>query len=589
VAEVAAHKLRWAWGTRGLAWWNGKVYVGTMDGRLIALDAHTGAPVWSVMTVKPDDTNYITGAPRAFDGKVIIGFGGADVGPTRGYVSTYDAETGTLLWRWYVVPGNPADGFENTAMEMAAKTWSGPWWKYGGGGTVWNAISYDPELNTVLIGTGNGSPWNHKARSQGKGDNLFLASIVALDAKTGAYKWHYQVNPGESWDFTATGDMEFADLMIDGKLRKVLMMAPKNGFFYVMDRRTGKLISAEAFAKVNWASKIDVTHGRPVENPQARYPDGTTAIVWPSDRGAHGWLPMAFSPKTGLAYIPVVEKAASWRDFGVANEEWRAAMPVGTTQAAVFYDLYPKVDDPIDNTSRLVAWDVRAQKSAWSQSTPGPLGGGVLATAGNLVFGGQLDGKLNAYAADSGRVLWSFEANAPVIAPPISYSVGGRQYITVLSGSGTGASFLGESLARFSIDYRTQARRVLTFVLGGTAKLPAPTALSLRPVEDPEYRADETRAQRGYFSFATYCLICHGFDAAAAGAAPDLRASRVPLFADAFAKVVKDGALLSAGMPRFEELNDDSLADLRQYIRSRAQVWRTAAAPPGGRGSAPGR
>lgn len=208
------------------------------------------------MTVSPQDTNSITGAPHIFGGKVIIGFGGADLGPARGYVSTYDAETGKLLWRWHTVPGNPADGFENEAMRMAADTWAGEWWKDGGGGTVWNAMSYDPETDTVFIGTGNGSPWNHKARSQGRGDNLFLASIVALDGTSGRYKWHYQVNPGESWDYNATMDLALAEIEIGGRQRKVLMTAPKNGFFYVIDLLTGKLISAEPYAKVNWASKM---------------------------------------------------------------------------------------------------------------------------------------------------------------------------------------------------------------------------------------------------------------------------------------------------------------------------------------------
>jgi quinohemoprotein ethanol dehydrogenase len=221
--EHAGPKIRAAWGSRGIAWWNGKIYLGTADGRLIAIDSRTGSPVWTVMTTSPEDQSYITGAPRAFDGKVIIGFGGADEGPARGYVSTYDAESGKLLWRWYTVPGNPANGFENKAMEMAAKTWAGEWWKYGGGGTVWNAMSYDPETHTVIIGVGNGSPRNHKARSAGKGDNLFLCSLVALDADSGTYKWHYQVNPGESWDYTATNDMEFASLAIAGQTRKVLI------------------------------------------------------------------------------------------------------------------------------------------------------------------------------------------------------------------------------------------------------------------------------------------------------------------------------------------------------------------------------
>src|SRR5665213_1801033 len=260
--QVPGH-FRLGWGSRGLGYWHGKIYTGTNDGRLIAIDAKSGKPVWSVMTLDPNDNGgrYITGAPRAFAGKIIIGHGGADVGSIRGYVTAYDAETGKQLWRFYTVPGNPADGFENKAMEMAAKTWSGPWWKYGGGGTVWNAMTYDAETDTIFLGTGNGSPWNRKIRSQGKGDNLFLCSIVALDAKTGAYKWHYQTNPGESWDYNAAMDMELADLTIDGKPRKVVMSAPKNGFLYVIDRTNGKLISVKKIAHVTWASRIDLRTG----------------------------------------------------------------------------------------------------------------------------------------------------------------------------------------------------------------------------------------------------------------------------------------------------------------------------------------
>jgi quinohemoprotein ethanol dehydrogenase len=511
--EAAGKKLRQGWGSRGLAWGDGKIYVGTHDGRLIALDAAHGTPRWSAMTVTKDDARYITGAPRVVGGKVLIGFGGADVGPTRGYVSAYDADTGHLAWRWFTVPGNPGDGFENDAMAMAAGTWYGEWWRYGGGGTVWNAMSYDPQTGTLFLGIGNGSPWNHKARSAGRGDNLFLCSIVALDLKTGRYKWHYQINPGESWDYNAAMDMALAEISINGHSRKVLLTAPKNGFFYVIDRTTGKLVSAEPFAKVNWASEIDVSTGRPIETPAARYPNGTTFVMWPGPIGAHSWHPMAFSRETGLAYIPVIEMAASWTDAGLNGEEWRRSSPLMTAQAAAAVDLFPPTDDPLNGTSRLVAWDPLNQKPVWTAATPGPMGGGVMTTAGNLVFQGQLDGQFNAYAADSGRLLWSFSAQAPVLAPPISYRVKGRQYVTVLTGMGTSAGLLGEALAPFHIDYRTQARRVLTFVLNGHSILPPTHLVPPAPVGDPDYAV---------------------------------------------------------------ELTDEELADMRQYIRERANAWRSA-------------
>jgi quinohemoprotein ethanol dehydrogenase len=257
--------MRMAWGIRGLAFWKGRVYVGVQDGRLIALDAATGELAWSVLTTQPGDNRYITGAPRVFNDSVIIGHGGADFGYVRGYVTAYDADSGEQRWRWHVVPGNPADGFENAAMEMAAKTWTGEWWKNGGGGTVWNAMTYDPEYNRIYLGTGNGSPWNHKLRSPDGGDNLFLCSVVALDADTGEYVWHYQTTPGESWDFNSTMDMVLADLDIEGKPRKVMLHAPKNGFFYVIDRDTGKPLSAEKLGKVTWAERVDMATGRPVE------------------------------------------------------------------------------------------------------------------------------------------------------------------------------------------------------------------------------------------------------------------------------------------------------------------------------------
>lgn len=570
-AAKAGHRLRQAYGTRGIAWWNGKIYAGTTDGRLIALDAKTGKEVWSVLTVPggPDDVRFISGAPRAFNGKVIIGHGGADAGPTRGYVTAYDAETGEQLWRFYTVPGNPADGFENSAMEMAAKTWSGKWWVFGGGGTVWNAITYDADTDAIFLGTGNGYPWNHRIRSEGKGDNLFLSSIVALDAQTGEYKWHYQTNPGETWDYNAAMDMQLAELMIDGKRRKVLMTAPKNGFFYVIDRVSGELISAEPFAKQNWASYIDLATGRPVENPDARYADGKTFLMWPGTVGAHNWLPMAFSPKTNLVYIPTLDMANSYSDDGVDLDGWT---PPGNNLAdgGIIVDGMPEQAGPENGTSYLQAWDPVEQKMIWKVTTPGVTGGGVAATGGGLVFQGQIDGKFNAYSAATGKLLWTYQVGAPVIGPPITYMADGRQYVTVISGMGTSFGIFGDLLP-FDIEYRSQKRRVLTFALHGTATLPAVERTVIRPVNDRDYQPNSESAARGEALYEQMCGGCHGIGTVAGGTAPDLRASPMTVDAAAFKLVVNEGLLTANGMPQFEELGDQELSDIRQYIRTKAQ------------------
>ncbi|HMI93088.1 MAG TPA: PQQ-dependent dehydrogenase, methanol/ethanol family, partial [Polyangiales bacterium] len=289
---------------RGVAVWKGRVYVGTLDGRLVAIDAHSGKQAWSVVTVDQNKKYTITGAPRIIKGKVLIGNGGAEYG-VRGYISAYDAESGALAWRFYTVPGDPSQPFEAPIMQQAAATWKGEWWKLGGGGTVWDSMAYDPQLNLLYIGVGNGSPWNQQLRSPGGGDNLFLSSVVALRPDTGEYVWHYQETPGESWDYTATQHIILADLPINGQTRKVLMQAPKNGFFYVLDRETGKLISAQPYSTVNWASSIDLATGRPVENPDARYADTNKPwFAMPGPYGAHNWQPMSFSPQTKLVYIP---------------------------------------------------------------------------------------------------------------------------------------------------------------------------------------------------------------------------------------------------------------------------------------------
>ena len=549
-AEAAGKKLGYAWGSRGLAYDAGQIFVGTQDGRLIALDAKTGKVAWSVLTTQPGDDRYITGAPRAFAGKVIVGHGGADVGQTRGYVTCYDQRTGKQLWRFYTVPGDPAKGFENEAMAMAAKTWAGEWWKYGGGGTVWNAISYDAELDTVLIGVGNGSPWDHKIRSLGKGDNLFLASIVALDGTTGAYKWHYQENPGESWDYTASMDITLADLKIKGRVRKVLMQAPKNGFFYVIDRTNGQLISAEPFAKVTWASRIDLKTGRPVENPQARYPDGKTFELWPGPTGAHNWLPMAFSPRTGLVYLPASDR------------------PIEISDTVRNYDIVR----PGGSTSRLIAWDPIAQKPVWKIDTPGIWSGGVLTTAGDVVFQGQIDDRFNAYDARSGQKLWSFDAGAPAVAPPITFAWKGVQYVTVLTGYGGSVGMFAENQPELKPDYRTMQRRVLTFALAGKAMLPPKQAKLDAMIDDPTYVADPPREMRGYIAYSTYCSLCHGMNAVGGGAAPDLRRSPIPVSRENFHAAVRGGALMTQGMPRYDkQLTEAQAEEIRLYLRSQAK------------------
>jgi quinohemoprotein ethanol dehydrogenase len=385
---------------RGVAVWNGRVYVGTLDGRLVALDAATGQPVWSADTLVRRDIAYtITGAPRVVKGKVIIGNGGAEYG-VRGYVSAYDAASGDLVWRWFTVPGDPSLGFENETLAAAARTWNGEWWRLGGGGTVWDSIAYDPELDLLFVGTGNGSPWNRALRSPGGGDNLFLSSIVALRPDDGSYVWHYQTTPGESWDYTATQPIVVADLVLDGSERRVVMQAPKNGFFYVLDAATGRLLSADKFAAVNWASGVDLATGRPIENPAARYEEtGRPVALQPSSAGAHNWHPMAYSPVTGLVYLSASDNALVYAPDRNFNPNPRVSN-LGIDLAAGA-QLGPNALADLPRGTYTLAWDPVAKREVWRAAGPAA---GMLATAGGLVFGGK-DRRLVAYDAADGREL----------------------------------------------------------------------------------------------------------------------------------------------------------------------------------------
>ena len=569
VGKVGGLNQRIGWGVRGVAWWNGKVYVGTRDGRLIALDAKTGRQAWSVQTFAPDQPAYISGAPRAFGGRILIG-SASTVGAMRGYVAAYDAETGKELWRFHTVPGNPANGFENKAMERAAQTWSGEWWKFGGGGMVWNSMAYDPQLELVYVGVGSHYPWSRKVRSQDQGDNLYATSILALDVKSGAYRWHYQTVPGDTWDFDATMDIELAELILAGKQRKVLMQAPKNGFFYVLDRATGELLAAHPYTEVNWASRIDLKTGRPVENPAARYDTtGRPFVVTPTPLAGHNWLPMAFSPQTRLAYVPVVDWKARVSDLPVPF-----AAPKDRTSNGGFALVGGPLAGMAAPTGRLIAFDPLTGKTAWQVRQPTYINGGVLATAGGLVFQGTVDGKLTGYDATTGAVRWQFDTRAPLIAPPIAFRAGGRQYVTVLTGLGmaypmNAGALIGPQVESYGIDPLTQARRVLTFAIGGKASLPArrePAA----PPPDPGFRPDPARIAAGGAAFSAHCATCHGELAVGIGNGPDLRRSGVVPDAATFDAVLREGLLEPRGMPRFAEFPAAKVEAIRHYLRARA-------------------
>jgi len=578
--QVQGTKLRVGWGIRGLAYWKNRVYAGTTDGRLLALNAPDGTLAWSVQTVDPQNGAVITGAPRAFNGKIVIGFSGGDFGPVRGYVTAYDAETGKQQWRFYVVPGKPGatDGAVSDAvMPMAAKTWNGKWWKYGGGGAVWNAMTYDPDFNRLYIGTGNGSPMNWKIRSPGGGDNLFVASIVALDADTGRYVWHYQTTPGDSWDYDSAVDMTLATLTLQGKPHKVILHAAKNGFFYVIDRQDGQLISAEKLGKVTWADHVDLQTGKPVLATDARY-ETHPIVLWPSFEALHHWLPQSYSPQTGYVYEPTLEMPAEFSDTGVDAQHWQ---PLPNTPEYSGLTVGGG-DVPADaGHSVLRAWDPVAKRVVWEVETPGVSNGGTLATAGNLVFQGLADGYLHAYSAKEGKDLWSFFAGVAVTGVPISYSVDGQQYITITSGplGGSSAAF-GSISARWGWDPRVHPRRLLTFALDASGKLPpTPPRAPATPLEAPEFHIDAAKVQAGAREYGR-CTLCHGMGVVAGGIAPDLRASAVPLSQEAFAHVVRDGALQARGMPRFSELTDDQLEALRHYFRQSARDALAAARTP---------
>jgi PQQ-dependent dehydrogenase (methanol/ethanol family) len=555
---------------RGVAYADGKIFVGTYDGRLVALNAKDGSVLWDVQTTDRDKSYTITGAPRIVGDKVVIGNGGAELG-VRGYVSAYDLATGRMAWRFYTVPGNPAEGFETPALKKAAETWTGEWWKWGGGGTVWDAMVYDPELDLLYIGVGNGSPWNQKLRSPEGGDNLFLTSIVALRPKTGEYVWHYQTTPGETWDYTATQHMILADLEIGGKPRKVLMQAPKNGFFYVLDRTNGELLSAEAYSDMTWASGVDMKTGRPIETPNARVFDGKNVSL-PSNAGAHNWHPMSYHPGTGLVYIPSMNipihflEPTNDRDRLPGQGYWN----VGFDRIANVPPDIPNLEEVLAETytGRLLAWDPVKQQLRWSSDIGRPTGGGVLSTAGNLVFQGNGRAQLRAFDAVTGEVLWSYDTQTLAMAAPITYAIDGEQYLAVAVGFGGGAA--AEAGAFTHGWHIPNLSRVLVFKLGGKALLPPVPARDRELPKPPAVTASAEVVEHGEVIYHRHCSYCHGDGMRTGGLTPDLRYSG-PGVHDAWQDIVRDGVLKPVGMTGFAQyVTEEDAEAIRQYVLARA-------------------
>ena len=556
---------------RGVAVWKGKVYFGTLDGRLIALDAATGKPVWSTQTTDNSQPYTITGAPRIIKDKVMIGNGGAEYG-VRGYLSAYDAATGKMVWRFYTTPnkdGKPDGAASDKIMaEKGNATWFGNGWKEtGGGGTVWDSMAYDPDLDILYVGVGNGSPWNRIMRSDDKGDNIFLSSILALKPDTGEYVWHYQTTPGESWDYTATQHIVLADLTVNGAPRKVLMQAPKNGFFYVLDRVTGALISAKNFVPVTWATGVDPKTGRPIENPAARY-QKAPALQFPGPLGAHNWHPMSFNPKEGLVYIP-----AQLDPFAYTNLPGYKHKQGGWNLGLDFLaNAFPDDKAQIKGLKamfrgQLIAWDPVAQKARWTVEHPYFWNAGIMSTAGGLVFQGNGEGELVAYDAANGAKLWSYKTENGIVAAPSTYEIDGEQYVAVMVGYGGGAPTSASAVLR---DRPRLPGRLMVFKLGGKAvakpyDIPQVANLDLTGV------TSTGDAKAGFALYHNNCQVCHG-PSVSGSFLPDLKKSQMLLTADNWKSVVIDGAKKANGMASFARfMTPKDAEDVRAYVLTEAR------------------
>lgn len=554
---------------RGVAAWKDMIIWGTLDGRLVAVKAATGEKVWEVQATDPAKQLSITGAPRIADGRIFIGEAGSEF-HQRGYLAAYDADNGEELWRWWAVPGNPALGFEQPELEWAAETWSGEWWKTGGGGTPWDGILYDPETDLVIFGTGNGAPWPADVRSPGGGDNLFTASIVALDAKTGEYRWHYQATPMDSFDFDNTSPLATADLFIDGVKKHVVMQAPKNGVFYVIEAATGQVISAHMFVPSgNWLTGFDKDNNwRPILNPDANY--GKTGKGWfivPFQ--THVWYPMAFNRDTNLMYIPT-----NYGSYGMVAE---AGAKMGNQLLSIAIGKRPEVPEPEleERGSYLLAWDPVKQEEAW-RSEEGSGRSGVMTTAGNLVFQGTGRSDFSAFRADTGEKVWTTDGQASIVGGSASYEIDGEQYIAVVAGQGR--AFGPNSY------WAPNYARLLVYKLGGDATLPEPISYTPPQLDPPANFGDAALLAEGESHYNEHCASCHGTSSRTSSLFPDLRYAAALKSADLFKAIVVDGILERNGMVSFREFLSPEEADsIRAYVVSLANAEKDNPTPQFGR------
>lgn len=555
--------------SRGLALWEDKVIIATLDGRVMALDRATGAPIWSTQTFDHEMPYTITGAPRVFDGKVVVGQSGGDLG-VRGFAIALDVDTGAELWKFYLTSnptGEPDGAASDPVMPMVRETWSddGMWTELGGGANAWDSIAYDPELDLVYIGTGNGSPlaWQHRSNSEG--DNLFICSIVALNASDGSYAWHYQMVPEEDWDYTCTSSIVSADLEIEGEMRKVIMQAPKNGFFYVLDRATGEVISAETYVKVNWARGIDPATGRPLINPETHY--GTDPVlVYPGPGGAHNWFPMGYSPRTKLAYFPAYQSGMVYAlDPDFEPTPFRSNAGWGGYSGEALEKRQQLMEQAnADEKAWLVAYDPVRQRIAWRNELPRHGNGGVMITASDLVFEGTTHQTFAAFDARTGSQLWSFPIQSSPVAGPITYELDGEQYVAVNAGWGGGAAGVERSMG---IDRARATARLVVFKLGGDVELP-PLAMQEPIPSPPRLTATEAEVARGAQLYAQTCATCHGRNAV--GGVADLRHTDAETHAQ-FKDIVLGGIFLDKGMASFADiLSEEEVEDIHAYLIARA-------------------
>jgi quinohemoprotein ethanol dehydrogenase len=554
---------------RGLEVWKGRVYIASLDGWLVALDARTGKPLWRVDTIADRKFNTtVNGAPHIAGSNVLIGNAGADMG-SRGYVSAYDAGTGRLAWRFWAVPGDPRKGpDESPEVTFARKSWAkNTRWDLGGGGNAWNGMAYDPKLGLAYLGFGNGGPLPRWLRSPGGGDNLFLSSIVAVDAKTGRIKWYYQETPGDSWDYTATAPLVLADVDWRGRLRHVLMQAPKNGIFYVLDRETGELLSARPYTTVNWTDGVDLKTGRPHLTRHADY-SRRPQIIWPGSQGGHGWQPMSYDPVTRLIYLPVYEAPTKFETIPVAK-----FVPGDFNSGSS--GRFPPFDSTKDRRDlegqpaplvegRLKAWDPERGKPVWVSPRLPLVNGGTLATAGGLVFQGTGDGYLSVYGSEDGRLLKRIFTGTAIMAAPITYLEDGVQYIAVTAGAG-GPQDVAWGANSAASRYENFERLLLFRLDGGEVLLPPRIATAAHEPAPQHIAADAAVLDRGGRLFGQFCARCHA-EGGAVGAYPDLWNLPKPVLAK-FDAIVLGGALRYAGMGDFSDvLSRAGAAAIKAFI-----------------------